>query len=109
MLTLFDTIQSFLANNYPKIDYPSSLCNQMGANWPRTHLKKGQKGKNVRKKGKIKKEKKLKERGLYLRILPRRNSFDDKPLYKISSCTVQNSFGQRKENILIEQLVIHLT
>ena len=64
MLTLFDTIQSFLANNYPKIDYPSSLCNQMGANWPRTHLKKGQKGKKtLEKKGKIKKEKKIKRKG----------------------------------------------
>ena len=83
----------------------------MGANWPRTHLKKDKKGKDVRKKDKKKKkkEKKIKERGLYLRILPQRNSFDDKPLYKVSSCTVQNSFGQRKENISIEQLVIHLT
>ena len=60
-------------------------------------------------KKKKKKEKKIKERVLYLRILPWRNSFDDKPLYKVSSCTVQNSFGQRKENISIEQLVIHLT
>ena len=49
--------------------------------------------------GKKKKKKQIKERGLYLRILPRRNSFDEKPLYKVSSCTVQNSFGQRKENI----------
>ena len=62
VLTLFDTIQSFLANNYPKIDYPSSLCNQMGANWPRTHLKKGQKGKNVRKKVRKRKRKKKNKR-----------------------------------------------
>ena len=71
----------------------------MGANWPRTHLKKDKKGKkNVRKKGKKKKkkEKKIKERGLYLRILPRRNSFDDKPLYKVSSCTVQKEFWTEK-------------
>ena len=58
---------------------------------------------------KNKKKKKKKKRGLYLRIFPRRNSFDDMPLYKVSSCTVQNSFGQRKENISVEQVLIHLT
>ena len=26
-----------------------------------------------------------------------RDSFDDKPLYKVSSCTVQSCFEQRKE------------
>ena len=54
----------------------------------------------VRKKIIIKNDKKIekeKERkGLPLRILPRRHSFDDKPFYKVSSCTVQNTFGQRR-------------
>ena len=74
-------------------------------------LGKGQKGKKKtleREKREGKKEKEIKknkkERGPYLRILPQRNSFDDKPLYKVSSCTVQNSFGQRKENISIKQV-----
>ena len=71
---------------------------------------KGQKRSKKREKvGKRKRNKKIKERGLYLRILPRRNSFDDKSLYKVSSCTVQNCFGQSKENISIKQVVIHLT
>ena len=32
---------------------------------------------------------KKKKRGLSLQILPRRNSFEDKPFYRGSSCTVQ--------------------
>ena len=36
-----------------------------------------------------KKWKKKKKRGLSLRILPRRYSFEDKPFYRGSSCTVQ--------------------
>ena len=40
--------------------------------------------KNILKKWKVK-------RGLFLRILPRRSSFDDKPFYEVSSCTVQTN------------------
>ena len=40
--------------------------------------------------------KKIRKKGLSLRILPRRNSFDDEPLYELSSCTVQNSFLDRE-------------
>ena len=76
--------------------------------------KKGQRAKTLEKREKVgkrirKRNKKINERGLYLRILPRRNSFDDKPMYKVSSCTVQNCFGQSKENISVKQVVIHLT
>ena len=34
-------------------------------------------------------KKKCKKRELFLRILPRRNSSEDKPFHKGSSCTVQ--------------------
>ena len=55
----------------------------------------------VRKKIIIKKiykkiEKEKERKGLPLGILPRRNSFYDKPFYKVSSCTVQKTFGQRR-------------
>ena len=45
--------------------------------------------KNFKKVQENEKMQEKKERGLSLRILPRRNSFDDKPFYKGSSCTVQ--------------------
>ena len=42
-------------------------------------------------KKKIFKKKWKEKRGLFLRILPRRSSFDDKPFYEVSSCTVQTN------------------
>ena len=35
---------------------------------------------------------KIKKRGPSLRILPRRNSFDDKTLHQVSSCNRPNEF-----------------
>ena len=65
--------------------------------WPGTHqVKKKDEwafGQKKLKKGKkeTKKMQEKKKRGLSLRILHRRNSFEDKPFYKGSSCTVQKN------------------
>ena len=57
MLTLFKIIESFWANNWPKIDYPSPLCNQVDPQLAMDPLEKKGKKRQKKKKKKKKREK----------------------------------------------------
>ena len=61
-----------------------------------TLKKKQQQQKTKQKRRKQKKRGKIKKKGLSLRILPWRNSFDDKTCIRSRHVTIQMSFGQAR-------------